>query len=61
MAGACWDAHREGVNCLRFLNDLIYVTASDDTTMKLWDLRNPTASIRTLRGHDRWGSCQLAS
>ena len=47
-------AHDEGANCVTFLSDLVFTTCSDDTTIKLWDLRNLQASAAVLRGHRGW-------
>eukprot|EP00095_Tigriopus_kingsejongensis_P007901 maker-scaffold132_size323655-snap-gene-0.11 protein:Tk07901 transcript:maker-scaffold132_size323655-snap-gene-0.11-mRNA-1 annotation:"ddb1- and cul4-associated factor 10 homolog isoform x1" len=47
-------AHREGVNCVRFLDLRTLATCSDDTTVALWDARNLKQRIRTLRGHSNW-------
>ena len=47
-------AHDEGANCVTFLSDLTFATCSDDTTIKLWDLRNLQSSVAVLRGHRGW-------
>ena len=47
-------AHPEPVNHIKFYNDHILATASDDTTVRLWDsriLKNPIASVE---GHKSW-------
>ncbi|KAK3915807.1 DDB1- and CUL4-associated factor 10-like protein [Frankliniella fusca] len=48
------NAHRDCVNCVRFLDSRTFVTCSDDSTVALWDARNLKSSIRTLYGHSNW-------
>ncbi|KAE8752191.1 hypothetical protein FOCC_FOCC000984 [Frankliniella occidentalis] len=48
------NAHRDCVNCVRFLDSRTFVTCSDDSTVALWDARNLKSSIRTLHGHSNW-------
>lgn len=38
----------------RFLDDRIFATCSDDSTVALYDTRNLKTKIRTLRGHSNW-------
>lgn len=38
----------------RFLDDRLFATCSDDSTVALYDTRNLKAKIRTLRGHSNW-------
>ncbi|KAJ8933926.1 hypothetical protein NQ314_013682 [Rhamnusium bicolor] len=48
------NAHQNCVNCVRFLNDKHFATCSDDTSIKIWDIRKIKSSIRTLHGHSNW-------
>lgn len=49
------NAHDDCVNIVSFLNDLNFVTGSDDGTIRLWDLRHLTRKpIGILRGHEGW-------
>ncbi|XP_063233289.1 DDB1- and CUL4-associated factor 10 [Bacillus rossius redtenbacheri] len=48
------DAHRDCVNCVRFLDSRVFATCSDDSTVALWDARNLKTQIRTLHGHSNW-------
>ena len=47
-------AHDEGANCITFLSDYVFVTCSDDTTIKVWDLRKLQSSVAVLKGHRGW-------
>ena len=53
-----WNAHRvfedhtSGITSLTKINDTLFVSTSDDTTAKLWDISKPeTCSLYTFRGH----------
>lgn len=48
------NAHRDCVNCVRFLDSRVFATCSDDSTVALWDARNLKSQIRTLHGHSNW-------
>ncbi|CAH1170514.1 unnamed protein product [Phaedon cochleariae] len=48
------NAHRNCVNCVRFLNDKHFATCSDDTSIKIWDIRKVQSCIQTLHGHSNW-------
>lgn len=48
------NAHEDCVNCIRFLDDRLFATCSDDTTISLWDARYLKKRIRSLRGHSNW-------
>ncbi|XP_043479548.1 DDB1- and CUL4-associated factor 10 [Leptopilina heterotoma] len=48
------NAHTDCVNCVRFLDQRIFATCSDDSTVALWDARNLKQRIRTLQGHSNW-------
>ncbi|KAL0103124.1 hypothetical protein PUN28_017450 [Cardiocondyla obscurior] len=48
------DAHNDCVNCVRFLDQRMFATCSDDSTVALWDARNLKQRIRTLQGHSNW-------
>ncbi|KAG8234229.1 hypothetical protein J437_LFUL007734 [Ladona fulva] len=48
------NAHRDCVNCVRFLDSRVFATCSDDSTVALWDARNLKNRIRTLHGHSNW-------
>ncbi|XP_067007174.2 DDB1- and CUL4-associated factor 10 homolog [Anabrus simplex] len=48
------NAHRDCVNCVRFLDSRVFATCSDDSTVALWDARNLKTQIRTLHGHSNW-------
>lgn len=38
----------------RFLDNRMFATCSDDTTIGLWDIRNLKKKILTLHGHSNW-------
>nr|XP_031843052.1 DDB1- and CUL4-associated factor 10 [Nomia melanderi] len=48
------NAHDDCVNCVRFLDQRMFATCSDDSTAALWDARNLKQRIRTLNGHTNW-------
>jgi hypothetical protein len=48
------NAHEDCVNCVRFLDDRLFATCSDDTTVALWDARFLKKKLRSLRGHSNW-------
>ncbi|XP_015119258.1 DDB1- and CUL4-associated factor 10 [Diachasma alloeum] len=48
------NAHNDCVNCARFLDQRMFATCSDDSTVALWDARNLKHRIRTLQGHSNW-------
>ncbi|XP_056641405.1 DDB1- and CUL4-associated factor 10 homolog [Diorhabda sublineata] len=48
------DAHQNCVNCVRFLNDKHFATCSDDTSIKIWDIRKLKYCMKTLHGHSNW-------
>ncbi|RUS91566.1 hypothetical protein EGW08_000681 [Elysia chlorotica] len=49
-----FNTHTSCVNCVRFLDNRLFVTCSDDTTVRLWDARNLTNELKVLRGHTSW-------
>ncbi|XP_012143916.1 DDB1- and CUL4-associated factor 10 homolog isoform X2 [Megachile rotundata] len=48
------NAHDDCVNCVRFLDQRMFATCSDDSTVALWDARNLKQRIKTLQGHSNW-------
>ncbi|CAH0554462.1 unnamed protein product [Brassicogethes aeneus] len=48
------NAHKNCVNCIRFLDDKTFATCSDDTSIKLWDTRYLKSAKKTLHGHSNW-------
>lgn len=47
-------AHLYICTFFRFLDDRLFATCSDDSTVALYDTRNLKTKIRTLRGHSNW-------
>ncbi|KAK3610448.1 hypothetical protein CHS0354_016626 [Potamilus streckersoni] len=47
-------AHNDCVNCVRFLDDRLFATCSDDTTVALWDCRYLKKKVRKFLGHSNW-------
>lgn len=47
-------AHDDCVNCVTFVSPSQFATCSDDTTIRLWDLKNLRFPLGVLRGHRNW-------
>ncbi|XP_029943088.1 DDB1- and CUL4-associated factor 10 [Salarias fasciatus] len=48
------EAHEDCVNNIRFLDNRLFATCSDDTTIALWDLRKLSSKVCSLHGHASW-------
>lgn len=48
------EAHADSLNNIRFVDDHLFATCSDDTTISLWDLRMMDKRLRNLRSHTYW-------
>lgn len=48
------EAHHDSVNYVRFLDDKLFATCSDDTNVALWDVRMLQNRIQLLEGHSYW-------
>lgn len=47
-------AHDDSVNVLTFLNSHLFVSGSDDKTIKVWDMRTLGSPVAVLMGHTGW-------
>ena len=48
------NAHEDSVNCICFLDNRLFATCSDDTSVALWDARYLKKKLKTMRGHSNW-------
>uniref|UniRef100_A0A2P2HZS1 DDB1-and CUL4-associated factor 10 homolog n=1 Tax=Hirondellea gigas TaxID=1518452 RepID=A0A2P2HZS1_9CRUS len=48
------DAHTDCVNGIKFLDNRLFASCSDDHTVAIWDVRNLRQRVHTLRGHNKW-------
>lgn len=48
------DAHCDSVNYVRFLDEKLFATCSDDTNVALWDMRMLPNRLQLLEGHSYW-------
>ena len=48
------NAHEDSVNCICFLDNRLFATCSDDTTVALWDARYLKKKLKSMRGHSNW-------
>ncbi|XP_005096286.1 DDB1- and CUL4-associated factor 10 [Aplysia californica] len=49
-----FNVHNDCVNCVKFLDNRLFATCSDDTTVRLWDMRSLKQEVRILKGHSSW-------
>lgn len=56
-----WNVHKSVwlivsyfVSNSRFLDSRTFASCSDDTTVRLWDVRSLKYNVRTLHGHSNW-------
>ncbi|KAI1297397.1 DDB1- and CUL4-associated factor 10 -like protein [Halotydeus destructor] len=47
-------AHMNSVNYVKFLDDRLFASCSDDFTVGLWDIRNTRTKLKSLQGHSYW-------
>ena len=48
------EAHSDGVNNIKFLDDHMFASCSDDTTIALWDIRMMSQRLKSLKSHTYW-------
>ena len=49
--GTC-AAYTDGTSCITFLSTMSFATGSDDGRVALWDARNLTSPVKSVRGHE---------
>ncbi|XP_035783053.1 DDB1- and CUL4-associated factor 10 homolog [Anopheles albimanus] len=47
-------AHEKSVNCIKFINEHLFASGSDDQTVSLWDARYLHKPLSVFYGHDGW-------
>lgn len=50
-------AHNDNVNSVKFMDDRMFATCSDDMTIAVWDVRNLNKSVAVLKDHQKWVKC----
>eukprot|EP00835_Amoeboradix_gromovi_P003859 NODE_272_length_12196_cov_0.228404.p3 type:complete len:407 gc:universal NODE_272_length_12196_cov_0.228404:8814-7594(-) len=50
-----YEGHKKGVNCARYFPNFghVFVSASNDCTMKIWDLYRDKQCLATIAGHNK--------
>jgi len=51
-----FEGHSSHVSCLSLLDDGTFLSGSDDSTVKLWDIKTGSL-LKTFEGHSAWVYC----
>lgn len=48
------NAHSDSIKCIRFKDDVLFATCSQDNNVKIWNFYEKISLLQTLNGHSDW-------